>query len=553
MIINHNISALNVHTQLNRMNLAQVKSMEKLSSGLRINKAGDDAAGLSISEKMRGQIRGLNQASRNAQDAISMIQTAEGAASVVHDMLQRGRELAVQAANDTLTNTDRSELNKELTQLKEQISKVANDTEFNTIKMLNKGSVSAGNAALVTTIKERLTNWIDDSLTVIKDNLGLNPSFMTPKDMKVEFYEDPSASTAASMGTSDGGASLTLRFNLSNISKVYNSADDGWGQVDALVAHELVHALQFTEMDKVFTGGIDTWFIEGLATTIQGGVPFLNQHTPKSSASIPSGSTWTGDYGSAYAAVMTLHEITTGGISAIVDRLEAGDTLSQALTNTTQGNVGEFTSGVTDFTTAADFVSWFNTSTDVNTYLDGSTDFTNPIGTIAVAQGSIRSGVTTWEGVISNNISLENGTPFNYIFPTTAGEGDKFTFQIGANKDQSIELSTVDISAEGLAITSVDLSTSLNAGKAIEILDGAIDRVSTVRSTFGATQNRLEYTLNNLGNTVENLTASESRIRDSDMAKEMMNQTKQSILAQAAQAMLAQANQKPQGVLQLLG
>lgn len=551
MIINHNIAALNVHNQLNRANSAQGKSMEKLGSGLRINKAGDDAAGLSISEKMRGQIRGLNQASRNAQDAISMIQTAEGGASVVHEMLQRGRELAVQAANDTLTNTDRSELNKELTQLKDQISKVANDTEFNTIKILNKGSLSSENTALADIIKERVADWIDDSLTVIKDNLGLQVGFGGTRNMKVEFYENPSTSTAASMGTSDGGNSLTLRFNMSNISKVYNSADDGWGQVDAIVAHEVVHALQFTEMEKVFNGGIDTWFIEGLATTIQGGVPFLNQHTPRDSATIPT-SGWTGDYGSAYAAVMTLHEITTGGIGAIVDRLEAGDTLSQALASTTQADAGGIT-GVTNFTNVTDFATWFNSSTSVDTYLNTNTDFTNPIGTIDSAQGAIRLGVTTWEGVITNNATKENGTPFTYIFPDAAAEGDKIIFQIGANNGQSMELSTVDISAEGLAITSADLSTNTNAGQAIEMLDGAIERVSTVRSTFGATQNRLEYTMSNLNNTSENLTAAESRIRDSDMAKEMLSQTKQSILAQAAQAMLAQANQKPQGVLQLLG
>ncbi len=239
---------------------------------------------------------------------------------------------------------------------------------------------------MVSTIKDRLANWIDDSLSVINVNLGLDITFGTPKDMKVEFYEDPSGSAAASMGTNDGGNSLILRLNMSKVSQVYDSTDDGWGQVDALVAHEVVHALQFTKMSETLSGGIDTWFIEGMATSIQGGVTFLNDHTPFSSASIPTGATWTGDYGSAYAAVMTLHEITTGGLGAIIDRLEAGDTLSEAIASTTQADTGEI-SGVTDFnnalTAAADFASWFNTNANVNTYLDSSTDFTNPIGTIA--------------------------------------------------------------------------------------------------------------------------------------------------------------------------
>jgi len=554
MRINHNITALNTYRQLASGSSAQSKSMEKLSSGLRINRAGDDAAGLAISEKMRGQIRGLNQAQRNAQDAISMINTAEGAASSIHDMLQRGRELAVQAANDTLTDSDRKSLDEELTQLKEQISKVANDTEFNTIKLLNKGSLSSGNTTLITTIKDRLENWIDDSLTVINNELGLDITFGTSKDMKVEFYEDSVSSTAASMGTKDGGNSLTLRINMSKISQIYDANDYGWGQVDALIAHEVVHALQFTKMPESLNRGIDTWFIEGMATTIQGGVPFLKQHTPMSSATIPTGSSWTGDYGSAYAAVMTLHEITTGGLGAIIDRLEAGDTLSEAIANTTQASTAEL-SNVSNFTNsataAADFANWFNSSTDVNAYLDTSPDFTNPIGTISSLQGTIKN-VSTMADVIPNNTSIDNGKPFNYIYTDSDSSDNAFTFQIGANAGQTISINSVDLTAEGLSITDAKLSTRDNANKAIEILDAAIGKVSTIRSTFGAVQNRLEHTINNLEDSVENLTAAESRIRDVDMAKEMIEQTKNSIKAQAAQAMLAQANQQPQGILQLL-
>lgn len=476
MIIQYNITALNTYRQLNQTTSSQMKTMEKLSSGLRINRAGDDAAGLAISEKMQAQIRGLNQSSRNAQDAVSMIQTAEGGASVVHDMLQRGRELAVQAANDTLTDSDRNALNDELTQLKEQIDNVANNTEFNTIKVLNKGSLSAANKELAEVIKERLPNWVDDSLSVINSNLGLAFSFGTSKDMKVEFYENPSASAAASMGTNDGGDSLILRINMSKVSQ-YNASNYGYGQVDALIAHEVVHALQFTKMPEMLNGSIDTWFIEGLATAIQGGNPFLDNYSPKSSASIPTGSSWSGDYGSAYGAVMTLHEITTGGISAIVDRLEAGDTLSEAIATTTQANTSDI-SGVTDFTNsstaAADFAAWFNSSADVNTYLDNSSDFTNPIGTIASAQGTIRSSVTTWGDVITNNTSINNGNPFNYIFADSADTGDALKFQIGANANQSIELNTVDLTAGGLAMTGADLTFRLNAERAIEVLDSAI-------------------------------------------------------------------------------
>jgi flagellin len=527
MKINHNIAALNTHRQLSSATMTQSKTMEKLSSGLRINRAGDDAAGLAISEKMRAQIRGLNQATRNSQDAISLIQTAEGAASSVHDMLQRGRELAVQAANDTLTETDRAVLNKELEQLKDQINTVAEDTEFNTLKLLNNSTLE--HSDLIPTIKDRLQYWVDDALTVIQTNMDLAPSFLN-KDMTVEFYEDPNASTAASMGTADGGATLNLRINLSKVVDVYDPADDGWGQVDALIAHEVVHALQFTELSQTLTGNVDTWFVEGMATALQGGVPFLNTLSSNDAATITS--TWNGDYGSAYAAVMTLHETTTGGLDAIIDRLEAGDTLDQAIANTTQADTTEIT-GVTNFTNTADFVSWFNSSADVDSYLNNSTDFTNPIGTIALAQGEIRGTVTNWNDVIANDTTIDNGNVFNFKFRESNGgnETKSFTFHIGANAGQTISMAAIDATTAGLGISGVELISREKANDAITILNDAIEKVSSYRSNFGALQNRLEHTINNLSNSQENLTAAESRIRDVDMAKEMMQQTKGSILA----------------------
>lgn len=272
MIINHNIAALNTYRMLSANNTAASKSLEKLSSGLRINRAGDDAAGLAISEKMRGQIRGLNQATRNAQDGISLIQTAEGALNETHAILQRMRELAVQAANDTNNDNDRAEMQKEISQLISEIDRISNDTEFNT-KTLLDGSLS-------------------------------------------------------------GGAELI--------------------------------------------------------------------------------------------------------------------------------------------------------------------------------------------------------------------------FHIGANEGQNLSLAISDMSSTALGVNGIDISTQGGADSAITTIQTAIDNVSSERAKLGAVQNRLEHTINNLGTSSENLTAAESRIRDVDMAKEMMEFTKMSILSQAAQAMLAQANQMPQGVLQLL-
>lgn len=575
--INHNLASMNTHRLMNLFSKQAQNNMEKLSSGLRINRAGDDAAGLAISEKMRGQIRGLAQAARNAQDGISMIQTAEGASASVHAMLQRGRELAVQAANGTLTDSDRAALNDEVKQIKKQIDTVANTTEFNTIKLLNKGSLSATNASLVSTVRERLEHWIDDSISAIAANTSMNTTFAGgPKDMRVEFFDDSSASApAATMGTNDGAESLILRLNMAKISQVAELNDYGWGQIDALIAHEIVHAFQFTQMPKSLTGEIDTWFLEGMATAVQGGMPFLNQMSPRSDALIVTDAgggtgsvhnhaagqcgcslagSFNGDYGSAYAATMVLHEITDGGLNSIIDRLEAGDTLNQALANTTQNNAGPgFTwDEVPDFSNTADFISWFNSSSQVNSFLNEGAIFENPIGTIASGRGEIRN-VSNWNEVIVNNQTIDNPGVFNLIFSDTDSSGNGIFLQIGANSGQSLMMDTVDISTNGLNLSSTNLSTRQDADRAIEQFDAAIAKVSGYRSTFGALQNRLEHTISNLNNAHENLVASESRIRDVDIAKEMMEFTKNSIIQQAAQAMMAQANQRPQMILQLLG
>lgn len=334
MRINHNIAALNTYRQLNSATGAQSKSMEKLSSGMRINRAGDDAAGLAISEKMRGQIRGLDMASKNAQDGISLLSTAEGALNETHDILQRMRELAVQSANDTNTDTDRKELQKEVNELATEITRIGNDTEFNTKNLLD-GSFSG------------------------TFHIGANE-----------------------------GQNLTISVNDM--------------RTDALQV----------------------------------------------------GTAYTSD--------------------------NANGTL-----------VGE------------------DGSTVVATFVDA---------------GTATSGIAGYY----------------------TGDG---TTTDAANLKLAADAALADGAKGALGI---DISSQTTADAAITTINNAIETVSAERSKLGANQNRLEHTINNLGTSSENLTAAESRVRDVDMAKEMMEQTKNSILSQAAQAMLAQSNQMPQGVLQLL-
>jgi len=399
MIINHNIAALNTHRQLGTNNAQASKNLEKLSSGLKINKAGDDAAGLAISEKMRGQIRGLDMAQKNSQDAISLIQTAEGALNETHSILQRMRELAVQAGNDTNTGSDRGEIQKEMNSLTSEINRIGNTTEFNTQKLLDGG-----------------------------------------KDVAT-------ASAAAVVGV-------------------------------AAVKGE--YTLAYASGSQVIDG--ETVDTVGAATAADVAVKM-----------------------NANAKLAEKYDIRASGTSILFTE-KAGFESAAVPTGLTQG------------------------------------------ATVGV------SGVAAKAAVAS---------------------GESLQFQIGANQNQSMTLDIGDMRADKLGLTgtgsgftagktvtdgtnntlaesALDVSSHTNAAKAVTTIQAAIDKVSAERSKLGANQNRLEHTINNLGTSSENLTAAESRIRDVDMAKEMMDFTKNNILTQAAQAMLAQANQQPQGVLQLL-
>ncbi|AOR24723.1 flagellin Hag [Clostridium taeniosporum] len=324
MIINHNMNAMNAHRNMAMNTVNSGKSMEKLSSGLRINRAGDDAAGLAISEKMRGQIRGLDQASRNAQDGISLIQTAEGALNETHSTLQRMRELAVQASNSTNTDTDRAEIQKEINQLTSEINRIGNNTEFNTQKLVDG------------------TQKLSGTTGGLQLQIGANAN----QSFKIDIYDMRSKALGISGETSEGAAKLT--------------------------------------------------------------------------------------------------------------------------------------------------------------------------------KGNTTNGVA----ITDDEVTLTNEAKFT--------KSDKLTDNSGSDE------------------YALDVSSFEKATAAVKVFDKAIEQVSAERSKLGAFQNRLEHTINNLGTSSENLTAAESRVRDVDMAKEMMTFSKNNILSQAAQAMLAQANQQPQGVLQLL-
>lgn len=560
MRIQNNLQATNTSRVLGVSQLGSKKVIEKLSSGFRINKAGDDAAGLSISEKMRGQIRGLNQASRNVQDAISLVQTAEGASGEVHTIIQRMRQLAVQSSSDTNTDEDRSNIQSEIDQLITEVDRIATTTQFNGMTLLD-GSFSSSNVSqtVINELTSKLPAYLDDAIGMIEPNYAMNIG--GPRNLSVTYYHDDTSSTAASMGTSDGAVSLELRINLARVTDSSGSNLIPEENLDTLITHEVMHAYQFVNMSKMIDGADrekETWFLEGLAMLVQGGngLAVTDHNVDISSANFD------GDYRSAYEAVKVLHEITDGGIDAIVTELAAGKDLDQALADTTQDFAGTElagANGAADFANVTSFVNWFNanSTTDATTinYLATSNDFTQGSGVVHAASTKGSNTNLTLANSVTNDASAAAATAafnINFTNPSFGASAGSLSMQIGANQGQELDISLGNLTADNIGVKTLKVDNQANASQAITTLDNALSAVSVIRSSFGAAQNRLEHTAKNLDNSAENLQSAESRIRDVDMASSMMEFTKLNILSQSAQSMLAQANQSTQGVLQLL-
>lgn len=557
MIINHNIAALNTHRQLSINTANTNKNIEKLSSGLRINRAGDDAAGLAISEKMRGQIRGLDQASRNAQDGISLIQTAEGALNETHSILQRMREISNQSANGTNTDSDRQALQDEMNQLTSEINRIGNTTEFNTQKLLNGGVGSSDSAKLTKATNAKL---VSDTAVTATVGAGTITVDGTTFDL----------STA---DLSDGAA--TPAFNGANaVANLGNVTAGGVKLSDLVDIKQTGGIFTFTAKSSGATSKIEFSAAAATALGITGTNPTVSQGTP---ATIErhgiEGGTALGDGGAANSiAANSTFKVSVGSESAVTVTLKEAKTYDTA---NADPNVAKAASQdlIKDLNAALQEAGLSDKVT-ASLSADNKVQFISESGkdiTLEDATGTPLDAI----GVDAAADTVKNVQ--QVVGPGAQGSGFSTKFQIGANTGQSMSLTIADVRSAALGITgnagqagftkentvtngtndikaeaALNIATREDASKAIDIVDKAITHVSSERAKLGAVQNRLEHTINNLGTASENLTAAESRIRDVDMAKEMMQQTKNNILAQAAQAMLAQANQQPQGVLQLL-
>ena len=549
MIINHNLMANNALRNMNINSNNASKAMEKLSSGLRINRAGDDAAGLAISEKMRGQINGLNQASSNAQDGISMVQTAEGALNETHSILQRMRTLANQAANGTNTDADRSSIQDEINQLTSEINRIGNTTEFNTQKLLNGG---IGN-----TDGQKITQATSAAITV-GFTAGAAVAFSGKIQVDNVTFDLSSVSLASGANTI---AAINALNNVTSggtkLSDLVDITDDG-------------AAIKFTDKSSGTSSKIDINVdaAGGLtaADTIASGDP-----TTIERAGLEATNALT-DANTTIAKGSTI-KVTVGSDSAVEVSLNDGTEDKVYDTSNTDANVAKAAmDDVIKDLNASLQKAGLSDKVEASLSSDNKVQFISKDGVdISVANG-------TGTPITALGTGLDTVKNVEQVVGAGAeGTGFTTTFQIGANKGQSMTLNIADMRSAAIGITgnagqsgftstntvtngttdvkqeaALNVLTKEDASNAIDVIDKATATVSATRGQLGAVQNRLEHTINNLGVSSENLTSAESRIRDVDMAAEMSEYSKNNILSQAAQAMLAQANTQPQQVLQLL-
>ncbi len=607
MIIQHNIMALNSYNRLGTNNNAVQKNLEKLSSGYRINRAGDDAAGLAISEKMRAQITGLERAQLNAKDGISLVQTAEGALTEVHSMLNRLVELGVESANGIYQATDRDKIQAEVDQITEEIDRISEGTNFNGLKLLDgslredapipeekpvtadisslagtpMGAVETVAATAATSSAKLADITANDEGDTILYTVEYTDKNGEKQSVDIEF-EAVKKDGVATFGGAIGDITLKRIYRDEDGNIIKN--DDGTTK----------YGTSYTAMNKAASKVINK---ENLANALA--KELANDETFKAAFEKSEQVTTTeevkftaADKGTNGASIRGIHTTTvingtkTHTVTApeatgvagenefrVIDLSTAPvwdgekDTLEDSIFEI---NGKKFLFYSDSVTLSAEQQTWLNdigvennhvqsgtgdaiTGVEVDKMaekINEETGLKTESGTTAVANGVL--GWTQDSTATGIKLALKDGAATSTPVETTGTRG--LTLQVGdTNEDfNKVTVYIDDMSSKGLGIDDLDVTDQGISGESIDRVKAAIEKVSVNRGRLGALQNRLEHTLNNLATTTENMTNAESRIRDTDMAQEMMAFTKNNVLVQAAQSMLAQANQQPQQVLQLL-
>lgn len=568
MVVQHNMNALNAYNKLNTNVAGLKKSSEKLSSGYRINRAGDDAAGLAISEKMRSQIRGLTQAKRNSQDGISMIQTFEGATNESHSILQRMKELASESANGTYQDeVDRDAIQLEFNQLNDELDQIA-DTDFNGVVMLNGGEMADGVKA---------TNGKFDYVNATRDAQQIGTAGGYIKGVDVGAYAGTNKESVTFTYTQKDDGTFEWKASADSLSTITSNANGGFtydGAVFAVDTSKLVNGdtivVDFEKASAavgkgpVTTGynidGSDTGVVKldknPLAAAAEDDVITSEKIAEAANALNGLTLTYTATKGDTALTLATVNGKTPNGAqeveiaklgeneSIVLDK--DGTTLNYIKKGSTAVKIGELQTVAAAKAAAKDGTVTVTVNLADASYTPAKSNSVSVVEPKAKVSEANSNKTATAPLTYSDHMVLQTGSrtkdsvDFTFKY-TTDGMGD-----LKSNLDLSSR-------ANGLNTKNLSLATQEDANNAIDKIDNAINKVSMVRATFGATQNRLEHKIENLTTNTENLTEAESTIRDTDMASEMLNYTKFNVLQQAAQSMLAQANQQPQSILQLLG
>lgn len=579
MVVQHNMNAFNAYNKLNTNVAGLKKSSEKLSSGYRINRAGDDAAGLAISEKMRSQIRGLTQAKRNSQDGISMIQTFEGATQESHSILQRMKELASESANGTYQNdVDRDAIQLEFNQLNDELDQIA-DTDFNGVVMLNGGEMADGT---------RAANDKFDYVNATRQAQQVGTAGGYVKAIDSSAYAGTNSETVTFTASVDKDGKVTWEKSDGAKGTVGYVAADTANKAQGGFTYD--GAVVTVDTSKIVAGDTITINFEKKNDTVgtQPGTTGYNVDIGKTGGDKTDGSA---GVTSATIALTAGTKVTSQEIADAFNALNGvtiGETFAKDATDGTNmtvngvtvpadatlAEIGKVGDGklVVDKNKKISYVDRAGTAYELATITgakmaNGATNAGTVTTTVNVGQATYTpandKAITLVEPKSKVSQSNSNNTataPLTYT--------DHMVLQTGARTKDSVDFTfnysttgmgdlkaNLDVSSRegGLNTKNLSLATAADANTAIDKIDNAINKVSMVRATFGATQNRLEHKIENLTTTNENLTEAESGIRDTDMASEMLSYTKYNVLQQAAQSMLAQANQQPQSILQLLG
>ena len=548
MIVQHNIPALNSYNRLGTNNKNVAANLKKLSSGYKINSAADNAAGLAISEKMRAQITGLEACQQNAKDGISLVQTAEGALTEVHSMLNRMVELSTLASNGTYSDSNREKYQNEIQELQDEIDRIADSTNFNGIDLLN-GNLSGGGstggdlvggvigtfnpAKAVGAAQDLSTGMTFDKETIVIDETQVTIDWSKlSSDEQAVLVKDWTDSTVSGSKKANEEAAKLIQ---DTINKAL--ADAGSTSSVTVTAKNGAFTMETNCKDgkgEILvmgngTSNSQTDSATGVLSKVFTGV--ITQDTAiKSAGTVNNAADMKGKF---YMNINgTDYEVDTSNTAGFTNGA-AGTAVASGLEAAIQATIGKYNAavGTDDKLTAADITVTFTDDgrLQINNGTDATIGFSDKTATDRFAE---KLGISSQGKAQGGGLSLQIGD--------TADEYNR------------VSVSIQDCHSAALGVSTINVSTEASAAQGITKIKDAIDTVSKVRAKLGATQNRLDHTLNNLETTTENLTDAESRIRDTDMAKEMMQYTKNNILVQSSQAMLAQANQLPQGVLQLL-